>query len=88
LEKHQPGARYHATAESGIDFRSIARAIGDGLGLPTVSVTQEEATTDFGWMSGFVAQDMSSRSEKTRTRLGWEPRGPGLITDLGALFNH
>lgn len=87
LEKHQPGARYHATAESGIDFRSIARAIGEGLGLPTASVTQEEATTDFGWMSGFVAQDMSSRSEKTRTRLGWEPKGPDLITDLRALFN-
>jgi nucleoside-diphosphate-sugar epimerase len=88
LEKHQPGARYHATAESGIDFRSIAQRIGEGLGMPTVSVTQREAVALFGWMSGFVGQDMSSRSDKTRTRLGWQPKGPDLITDLGTLFNH
>lgn len=87
LEKHQPGARYHAVAESAIDFRSIARAIGDGLGLPTVSVTEKEASVHLGWMSGFVGQDMSSLSDKTRTRLSWQPAGPDLITDLRALFN-
>lgn len=87
LETHLPGARYHAVAESDIVFRSIAQTIGDGLGLATVSVTQEEAPAQFGWMSGFVGQDMSSMSEKTRARLGWQPTGPDLLTDLRALFD-
>lgn len=86
LEKHQPGARYHAVAETDIGFRSIAQTIGDGLGVPTVSVTQQAAAAHFGWMSGFAGLDMSSLSDKTRARLGWQPTGPKLITDLRALF--
>ncbi|MEQ7918499.1 SDR family oxidoreductase [Xanthomonas sp. WHRI 1810A] len=87
LEKHQPGARYHATAESRIAFRLIAQTIGDGLGVPTVSVPADEAIANFGWLSSFVGKDMSSLSDKTRTRLGWQPKGPGLIADLERFFN-
>jgi nucleoside-diphosphate-sugar epimerase len=87
LEKHRPGARYHATAESGITFRLIAETIADGLGVPAASVTAEQAAAHFGWMSGFVGQDMSSLSSKTQARLGWTPTGPGLIADLKSFFN-
>ena len=87
LEKHQPGARYHATAESRIAFRLIAQTIGDGLGVPTVSVPADEAMANFGWLSSFVGKDMSSLSDKTQTRLGWQPKGPGLIADLKRFFN-
>lgn len=87
LEKHQPGARYHATAESGVSFRLIAETIGEGLGLPTVAIPADEAMTSFGWLSSFVGKDMSSMSNKTQTRLGWNPGGPGLIADLRSFFN-
>lgn len=82
LEKNQPGARYHATAESHIPFRLVAQALGEGLGLPSVSVPASEAMERFGWLSSFVGRDMSSNSSKTRARLGWVPTGPGLIADL------
>ncbi|PBQ21272.1 NAD-dependent dehydratase [Pseudomonas congelans] len=84
LEKHQPGARYHATAESGITFRLIAEAIGEHLGLPTLAVPAHEAAAHFGWLSTFVVKDMSSLNDKTRERLRWQPRGPGLIEDLAS----
>ena len=86
LEKHQPGARYHATAESHIPFRLIAEALGEGLGLPVVSVPAHEAMAQFGWLSSFAGRDMSSNSSKTRARLGWVPTGPGLIEDLKGCF--
>lgn len=86
LEKHQPGARYHATAEHKILFRDIAQAIGHGLGMPTVALSSEEAAAHFGWMSAFASKDMSASSEKTRARLGWQPKGPVLLDDLRAHF--
>lgn len=86
LEHHQPGARYHATAESHIPFRLIGEALGEGLGLPVVSVPEDEAMARFGWLSSFVGRDMSSNSSKTRARLGWVPTGPGLIEDLKGCF--
>jgi len=43
LENCVAGAHYHATDEEGIAFRQIAEAIGAGLELPTVSLTQQEA---------------------------------------------
>jgi nucleoside-diphosphate-sugar epimerase len=87
LEKHQPGARYHATAETSIPFRLIAETIGEGLRVPTVAVSAEEVTANFGWLSGFVAKDMTALSSKTQTRLGWKPTGPDLITDLRSFFD-
>ena len=86
LEKHQPGARYHATAESRIPFRLIAQTIADGLGIPSVAVSADEAMQRFGWLSSFAGKDMSSMSDKTQTRLSWKPRGPGLIDDLRSFF--
>lgn len=82
LEKHQPGARYNAVAEQGVAFRDIAQLIGEGLGVPTVTLTPEQATGHFGWMAGFAGLDMSASSTKTRERLGWTPTGPGLAEDL------
>jgi nucleoside-diphosphate-sugar epimerase len=87
LERHQPGARYHATAESRLAFRLIAETIGEGLGLPTVSIPVAETEVNFGWLSGFVGKDMTSMSTKTQTRLGWTPRGPGLLDDLKRFFS-
>ena len=85
LEKQQPGARYNAVAEAGIAMRDIARAVGQGLNVPVVSLTAEQVPAHFGWMALFADADMSASSAKTRQRLGWQPTGPGLIEDLLAM---
>ena len=85
LEIGEPGARYHASVEEGIDARRIAEAIGAGTGLPVRSVTSDEVDRYFGWMAPFAALDMTASSLWTRARLGWEPTGPDLLTDLAAM---
>ncbi|MET3711683.1 nucleoside-diphosphate-sugar epimerase [Sphingomonas trueperi] len=85
LERGQPGARYHASAEEGVDARAIAEAIGKGTGLPVRSVTPAEVDHYFGWMAPFAALDMTASSRWTRERLGWQPQGPDLLTDLAAM---
>ena len=82
LEKGQAGARYHAVAEEGISFREIAEVIGQGLKVPVVALSPEEAAGHFGWLAAFAGRDLSASSAKTRERLGWHPIGPGLIADL------
>jgi nucleoside-diphosphate-sugar epimerase len=85
LEKGEPGARYNASVEEGVTARAIAEAIGKGSGLPVVSVTDDEVAHYFGWMAPFAALDMIASSAWTRARLGWEPTGPDLLTDLAAM---
>lgn len=82
VEKGVAGARYHAVAEEGIDFRDIAAAIGRGLGVPVVGLTPPEAEAHFGWFAHFAAMDVPSVSRWTQEALGWRPAGPGLLADL------
>lgn len=82
LEKGVAGARYHAVAEEGVPVREIAEALGRGLHVPTRSLTQEEAQAHFGGLGIFVGLDLSASSKLTRERLGWEPKGRGLLADL------
>jgi nucleoside-diphosphate-sugar epimerase len=82
LEKGERGARYHAVGEEGVSSRDIAEALGRGLNLPAVSITQEEAAAHFGWMGMFVGLDMPASSAQTQARLGWHPTGPTLLADL------
>ncbi|WP_421698596.1 SDR family oxidoreductase [Ancylobacter sp.] len=78
-----PGAEtFHAAAEAGIAFREIARAIADGLDLPCVSLTGEEARAHFGWFLGFASMHQPVSSVWTQERLGWRPTGPGLLDDI------
>lgn len=82
LEKGTPGARYHAVAEEGVTAREIAEAIGRGLKVPVVSVPAEKAAEHFGWLAPFAGLDLQASSAQTREKLGWNPTGPGLISDL------
>lgn len=72
----------HAVAETGIPFREIATAIGNGLNLQTVSKTDEEAAAHFGWFLHFASIDCPASSDRTRKALGWEAKADGLITDI------
>ena len=82
LEKHETGAKYHATAEEGVSMRDMAEVIGRGLKVPVKSITAQEAPAHFGWLGMFVGYDMPASSALTRKRLGWNPTGLGLIADL------
>jgi nucleoside-diphosphate-sugar epimerase len=74
---------YHAVQEEGVSLREIAETIGNGLKVPAVSISAEQAAESFGPFFGhFVTVDMPASSEGTRKMLGWEPTGPGLIEDL------
>ena len=82
LEKNAAGARYHAVADEGVPFRDIAGVIGRRLNVPVVSKSAEEAKQHFGWFAHFAALNGPASSERTRTLLGWQPKGPSLIPDL------
>jgi len=85
LEKAEPGAKYHAVAEEGVALKDIAEVLGRRLKVPVKSLTPEEAPAYFGWLAMFAGRDSPASSELTRRKLGWEPRGPGLLEDLEAL---
>jgi nucleoside-diphosphate-sugar epimerase len=82
LEKGEAGAKYHAVAEEGVPLKDIAESIGRGLKIPVKSLSPEEAAVHFGWMTMFASADLAASSEITRTKMGWNPTGPGLIADL------
>lgn len=84
LERGERGARYHAIAEEGIAMRAIAEAVGRRVGVPTRSITAEEAPAHFGWMAMFATHDVPASSALTRQKLGWTPTGPGLVADIEA----
>ena len=83
LDKHQAGATYHAVGEEGISLKAIAKAIGDGLNIPFLSIPSEEADAHFGFFGKLVRRDLSASSAITQELLGWKPAGPGLIDDIG-----
>lgn len=82
VEAAEPGARYHAVGEEGIECRAVAEVIGRGLNIPVQAIAPEEAGEHFGWMGMFVTLDMPASSKWTQERLNWHPKGPDLITDL------
>jgi nucleoside-diphosphate-sugar epimerase len=85
LESAPAGARVHAAAEEGVAFRSIAEAIGRGLGVPAKSIAPEQASAQLGGFLGLVAQlDNPTSSQRTRELLGWKPTHPDLLVDIAA----
>jgi nucleoside-diphosphate-sugar epimerase len=83
LEAAPAGSRIHAAADEGVPFRSIAEAIGRGLGVPVKSIAAEEAGDVLGGFIGMIAQlDNLTSSARTRELLGWKPTHPGLLADI------
>lgn len=82
LEQGAKAPRYHAIAEEGIPFKTIAEVIGKRLGVPVVSKSKDEAADHFGWFAQFAGVDVPTSSAKTRVALGWAPKEKGLIEDL------
>ncbi len=86
LEHGAQDGPFHAVAEEGIPFKRIAETIGRQLGIPTRSLSPDEAAKHFSFFSGsgamFAAGNGPASSEKTRAILGWEPREIDLIGDI------
>jgi len=68
----------HKGSDLGAIEAAVAAAIGRRLGLPVEARPREH----FGGFAMMVAASMAATSEATRSRLGWEPSGPGLIAEL------
>ena len=83
VESVPAGSALHGTDESGVTLRTIAEAIGEHLGVPTVSLTPEQAAERFGpFMAVAYATDAPASSARTRELLGWAPAHPTLLADL------
>lgn len=84
VEGAPAGTVAHAVAEEGVETRVIAEAIGRHLGVPVVSVDEDEALAHFGWLARFFGADAPASNAITRDLLGWTPTGPSLLEDLDA----
>jgi len=82
LERAAEYAVYHAIADEGVAFRTIAELIGRRLGVPTVSLEGDDVGVHFGWFANFARIDASASSAKTRDSLGWHPSEATLLEDL------
>lgn len=82
LESAPAGTRLHGVADQGVAFRAIAEAIARGLGVPTKSVTAEEAPKHLGGLASFAQVHNPTSSVRTRSLLKWEPTRLGLLADL------
>ena len=84
LEKGPAGKYWHGIEGKGIRFREIAEAIGSRLGLPAVSIPEDELMLPgyFGFLANIVTQSYPAFNLITRRTLGWEPTQPSLLADL------
>jgi len=81
-ERAEKGALYNAIGDNGIEVRKIAALIGHKLGLPLASLSGEELSAHFEWMTGFIGFDSPANSFKTQEQLGWKPKYIGLLEDM------
>ncbi|KAA0081335.1 SDR family oxidoreductase [Mycolicibacterium sp. P9-64] len=82
VESAPAGSRLHGAAEEGVPFRDIATVIGEQLGVPTVSITAEQAVEQLGFIGTIASMDNPTSSARTRELLGWRPQQPELLADL------
>ncbi len=82
LESAPAGSVLHAIGDEGVPIREVATVFSSQLGVPSVSVSPEQAGEYVGWLGGFWGLDSPASAEITRELLAWQPTGPGLIADL------
>ncbi len=82
LESAPAGSVLHAIGDEGVPIREVAAIFASQVGVPSVSVSPEQAGEYLGWLGGFWGLDSPASAELTRELLDWQPTGPGLIADL------
>lgn len=81
LENAPAGTQLIGAAEPGVAVRDIAEVIGERLGVPTESVSAEEAPAFFEPFV-FMGMDIRLPNDQTRELVGWNPTHPALVDDL------
>jgi len=83
LERGQAGALCHAVGGE-IPYRWSAEAVARDLGVPTRSLSMDEAADVFGPFSALLLSACSrTRDPRTRAELGWEPQHPDMLDQIG-----
>jgi hypothetical protein len=82
LAKGSAGASYHRVADEGVQVPDIADVISQGLNVPVVAKSPEEAIEHFGFLGHFLGVDLPASIAVTRERMVWHPLPPCLIPDL------
>ncbi|MFJ8959527.1 SDR family oxidoreductase [Lentzea sp. NPDC102401] len=84
LEKAPAGSVLHAVGESAVTIKSIAGQIARILGVPSVSLTLEQAAEHLGnpFLARFFSLDVPVSSEHTQALLNWAPKHRTLLEDL------
>jgi nucleoside-diphosphate-sugar epimerase len=82
LESAPAGSTLHGVGDTGIPRKVIAETIAAKLGVPTKSITNEQAPQYLGFLATFAALDNPTSNDKTRELLAWEPTHPGWVQDV------
>jgi nucleoside-diphosphate-sugar epimerase len=82
LEKAPAGSALHGVGDTGISRKVIAETIAGKLGVPTKSITDEQAPQYLGFLAAFAGLDNPTSNDRTRELLGWEPTHPGWVEDV------
>jgi nucleoside-diphosphate-sugar epimerase len=84
LEKAPAGSVLHGVGESAVTIKSIAERVAQILGIPTASLTLEQASEHLGnpFVARFFSLDVPVSSERTRALLAWAPTHATLLEDL------
>ncbi|CAG8978282.1 hypothetical protein HYALB_00010280 [Hymenoscyphus albidus] len=82
LEKGVAGGVHHAVHDQAVPTKDIAGVIGRKLGVPVVSIAQQEAAGHFGFMAWPLGMNAPTSGEKTQKELGWLPVDSKLMEDL------
>jgi nucleoside-diphosphate-sugar epimerase len=83
IEQGEPGARYHAVDEEGVSTRDIAQAIGDGMGVPVISIGADTVDDHFGWLGRYAVVE---RVDAQDAGLAAERPGPAGRSEADGLF--
>ncbi|WP_194899429.1 SDR family oxidoreductase [Catenulispora pinisilvae] len=86
LEKAPAASVLHGVGESAVTIKSVAAKIGQILGIPTASLTLDEAAGHLGnpFLAKFFALDVPVSSAHTQRLLGLTPKHATLLEDLEA----
>ncbi|KAF9151029.1 hypothetical protein BGX21_010669 [Mortierella sp. AD011] len=82
-QKATSGEIYNGTSKTSTNYQQLATAIGDLVQVPALSISFEDAVARWGpFLASFVSIENRASSRKAVETLGWQPRGPDLLTEI------
>ncbi|ORX39125.1 NAD-dependent epimerase/dehydratase [Kockovaella imperatae] len=82
IEQPLPAGTVLHGIDGHVKTKDIAEMIGRKLGVPTKSVSAEEALSQLGFIGLALSLDNPVTKEKTMAATGWQPSHIGLLEDL------